>query len=198
MRWFVFDFGEVIGLRPTTIADLARVVHAEPTAFEAAYWDLRHDYDCGMSDAAYWRDVAQRSGGVEPTGSDVETLTEADVAGWLETDPATIELIDDLSTGGYALALLSNAPVSFAAAFRSQPWAKNFEHLLVSGELGLAKPDAQIWTALLDRLGASAGDCLFLDDRQRNVEGALAAGLRAHRWTGASDAREVIADFLRG
>lgn len=198
MRRFVFDFGEVIGRPPATFAGLATAMNADPEAFEAAYWELRHEYDRGMLDVTYWRTVAARAGGTEPTESGVAALTEADIAGWLDTDPEAVELIRDLSADGHSLALLSNAPAGFGPAFRRQSWAKYFEHFLVSGELGIAKPDPEIWTRLVERLDAAPADCMFLDDRQVNVDAAVAAGLRAHRWTGAPAARPDIAGHAAG
>ena len=66
---------------------------------------------------------------------------------------------------------------------------------MISGELGIAKPDPAIWQALLDRLRAPAGEVLFLDDRDVNVAAAREAGIRAFLWTGADDARRHIAEF---
>ena len=196
MRWIVFDYGEVISRRPTTIADLAIIVDADREAFESAYWDLRRDYDRGWRSTDYWRSVSTRSGGKEPTESEVAALTDADVDGWLATDSASVELINDLVADGHPLALLSNAPVDLGDAIRRQPWAKHFEHILISAEYGVAKPDEQIWTTLVERLAAEPADCLFLDDRQVNVDAAIEVGIQAHRWTGAAAAREVIDDFL--
>lgn len=65
--------------------------------------------------------------------------------------------------------------------------------MLFSGDLGCAKPDAEIWAELLRRTGAPAGDHVFFDDRQVNVDGALAAGINARLWRGAEDARTFLA-----
>lgn len=68
---------------------------------------------------------------------------------------------------------------------------------MISGELGIAKPDPAIWRALLDGLGAPPGEVLFLDDRAENVAAARQAGIRAFVGTGAEDARRYIAEFDR-
>jgi putative hydrolase of the HAD superfamily len=192
MRWIVFDYGEVISKRTRALPELAAVLGADLTAFETAYWAYRLPYDRGWSDLEYWQAVAAEAGGAvdEPTSA---RLTEIDMAGWLHTDPSTVELLAEIRAAGLGLALLSNAPASFARTVRGEAWTGQFEHLLFSGDLGVAKPDAEIWAALLDRLRTHAGDCVFFDDRQDNIDGAAAHGLEALLWSSAAEARIRLA-----
>jgi putative hydrolase of the HAD superfamily len=55
--------------------------------------------------------------------------------------------------------------------------------------VGLRKPDVAIYRRALDILGSDPQRTLFIDDRQENVEGAVAAGMRAVRFTGAEALR---------
>jgi putative hydrolase of the HAD superfamily len=192
MRWIVFDYGEVISRRTRALPELAEVLGAEEIAFEKAYWAHRHDYDGGMTDLAYWRAVGALVG-ADVDESTSTRLTKIDTTGWLTADRSTVELLEELRATGLRLALLSNAPASFARAAEGQPWTRLFDHLLFSGDLGAVKPDAEIWAILLDRLGAAAADCVFYDDRQVNIDGAVAAGLTAKLWTNAADARAHLA-----
>lgn len=48
---------------------------------------------------------------------------------------------------------------------------------IISGDVGIRKPDAQIYQILLDRTGFFPKDMLFADDRDNNVSAAIAAGL---------------------
>jgi putative hydrolase of the HAD superfamily len=58
--------------------------------------------------------------------------------------------------------------------------AGHFEHVVVSGELGVAKPDPSIFAHALAGLGADAGHAVMVGDNViRDVEGALAAGIGA-------------------
>lgn len=119
-------------------------------------------------------------------------LTELDIEGWSHLEPSSLELLEALSEAGASLALLSNAPSSFGRWVEGQEFSKLFEVLLFSGDVKMAKPDAEIYRELLSRLDASPGDCLFLDDRQSNVDGAGEIGIRAHRWLGAAEARSWL------
>jgi FMN phosphatase YigB (HAD superfamily) len=55
--------------------------------------------------------------------------------------------------------------------------------VVVSGAITAKKPDRVIYEALLQRNGLRAGDCLFIDDAEKNVIGARAVGLHAVRFT---------------
>ncbi|PXY31468.1 HAD family hydrolase [Prauserella muralis] len=189
-RWLVFDYGEVLCSRTEAIPKLAARMGVPAETFEPAYWACRDAYDRGASDALYWQAVGAT------VGVDVDTvlsdeLTRLDIEGWSHVEPSTVELLEALAEAGSALALLSNAPVSFARFAERQPWARHFRELVFSGDLGIAKPDSAIFEVLLARLGADPADCLFFDDKQANVDGARAAGLRAHRWLGPYTAAAV-------
>ncbi|MEV4311744.1 HAD-IA family hydrolase [Actinocrispum sp. NPDC049592] len=191
MRWIVFDYGEVISRRTRALPDLAALAGADLGAFTDAYWRHRRDYDAGLPDLDYWRLVA----GLDVDETLAGQLTKTDVSGWLEVDPSTVELLGEIVAAGARLALLSNAPSSFGRAAEGQPWTRQFSQLLFSGDLGVVKPDTEIWEALVARLGASVGDCVFLDDRQENIDGATLFGLKAHLWTSAADARRYLTEI---
>ena len=63
---------------------------------------------------------------------------------------------------------------------------------MFSGDLGVAKPDPEIWAALARQLGTTPEDCVFFDDRQSNIDGAVAAGMSGVLWLGAVPAREEL------
>jgi putative hydrolase of the HAD superfamily len=196
MNWVVFDYGGVISKPTAALPELASIMGAPVPEFTAAYWANRSDYDAGAADRWFWESIATAVGvdGVDEALS--ARLTELDVEGWLDTEPATLELLAELNAAGVPLALLSNAPTSFGRVAERQEWARHFRQVIFSGDLGLRKPFPEIYAMLTARLGVSAAECFFVDDRQENVDGANAAGLRAARWTGAGAARNLLADFL--
>lgn len=191
MRWIVFDYGEVISRRTQALPTLASLLGASLDAFESVYWPLREPYDRGWTDLEYWREVGSRVG-VEVDEVLATKLTEADINGWLVVDPDVLALLEELRGTGHGLALLSNAPVSHGQAFRQQPWAANFAHVVISAELRTAKPDAEIWAALLERLEAAPADCVFFDDKPTNIQAAKVAGLDGQVWKGHVQARSYL------
>jgi HAD superfamily hydrolase (TIGR01509 family) len=97
-----------------------------------------------------------------------------DYAGVL-TDPNAAELfaaIETLRGRGVQTALLSNA-----AGGAKGRLVRYFDALVFSGEVGFAKPSAQAYLITAERLGLPTDACVFVDDSQRNVDGAVAAGM---------------------
>jgi putative hydrolase of the HAD superfamily len=67
-----------------------------------------------------------------------------------------------------------------------------FEFAFSSCYLGLRKPEPAIYRRALDILGKPAKRILFIDDRTENVAGAVAAGFKAIRFTGAEALRQEL------
>jgi len=183
------DFGGVL----TTRADLSvtlptgSAAPTDPAAFRAAYWDERDAYDRGTSDSDYWARVLTAGGG-QVTPASVAAASARDASAWLELEPASRALLDELAAVGADLALLSNAPHAVAGAIRATDWAGAFTDLVFSCETGVLKPDVGAYRAVPD----PGTGVLFFDDRQANADGAIAAGWAGHLWTGVDAARPVL------
>ncbi|HOA37631.1 MAG TPA: HAD family phosphatase [Flavihumibacter sp.] len=68
---------------------------------------------------------------------------------------------------------------TFLQAYPQKPFDHYFEKAYYSHTLGLRKPYASSYTALLQDAGLQAGETLFIDDTYPNIQGALEAGLQA-------------------
>jgi len=192
----VFDYGEVISREPTEADRAALVaragVDAEP--FWTAYWAHREPLDQGtLSIADYWDAVASDLG-VEWDAVDVHELWALDHRGWLSVDPGTLRVLHALADGGTRMALLSNAGADFSGWLRSGSFAPLFERVFVSGELGLVKPNADIYEHVIAELGITPAELLFVDNKSENVEGARAVGGDGHVFTDAAG----LETWLRG
>ncbi|WP_242902294.1 HAD family hydrolase [Actinomadura terrae] len=200
MDWIVFDYAGVISRPPPADAG-ARLVEAlgvEPAVFWPAYWQNRRAYDLGAVDAAgYWRDVHDQLG-LPFEDAACERLVDLDLGIWLDLDPGTLEIVDELAAGGARLALLSNAVVEMARLIEGQRWSEVFRHRLFSADLRLTKPAAEIYHRTCEILGANPGDVLFIDDRQENVDAARDVGMRALLFTDAERLRADLAAVLPG
>ncbi|MEL7376612.1 MAG: HAD-IA family hydrolase, partial [Bacteroidota bacterium] len=65
--------------------------------------------------------------------------------------------------------------------------------IMVSGEVKMKKPDPAIYELLRSRYGlGDFSGCLFIDDSLRNVDGAIAAGLEAIRFTNSEELRSEL------
>lgn len=75
---------------------------------------------------------------------------------------------------GLRTALLSN---SWGNEYPSHLFDGMFDEIVISGEVGMRKPDREIFDLTVDRLGVSHDACVFVDDMARNVHAAAALGM---------------------
>lgn len=86
---------------------------------------------------------------------------------------------------GKRIGLVSNADVVEAAGWEDSPIAPLFDSVIFSCEVGLVKPQQEIYELALRRIGAGAKDCLFVGDGgSHELEGARRAGLATVMITG--------------
>lgn len=91
------------------------------------------------------------------------------------------ELVDYVrSLDGYKVACLSNGTQEWTNAIIEEYAISDlFDEIIVSGDLGIIKPDAEIYLYTLKKLGVQASQAIFVDDRQPNVLGGEACGIRS-------------------
>lgn len=94
----------------------------------------------------------------------------------------------------HRLMLLSNTNAEHWQHLRGHyPLLSHFELILLSHELGLLKPDAAIYREAARFAGVEPPQCFFTDDRQDNVDGAIAVGMDALRFESAEQIRAELA-----
>ena len=91
----------------------------------------------------------------------------------------TEELLHNLHKFGYEIHALSNYGVWYEEIEARLTLSQYMNWTFVSCKTGLRKPDPQAYLRCAQDLQVSPGDCLFVDDRKKNTDGALAAGMRA-------------------
>jgi putative hydrolase of the HAD superfamily len=195
-RTVIFDFGEVISLTPSdadraAIARLAEIGDADAEKFWRAYFRHRDALDRGAGAIAYWQAISDDLG-TSWDEARMHELWAADFRSWVLVNPAVIEILSDLRAGGTRMALLSNAGADLASYFRNGPLGDFFEACYVSGELGLIKPQPEIFLHVLADLSITPAEAVFVDNRDSNVAGAEALGITGHVFTAAGALRSFL------
>ena len=90
------------------------------------------------------------------------------------------------------VALLSNATDRLRSDLRQLSLDDELDAVFSSAELGVAKPDPEVFTRVCEALGLAPGQCLFVDDSAEHVAAAARVGLEAHHYRSAAD----LSDFL--
>jgi len=108
--------------------------------------------------------------------------------------PGVHALVDALHARGVPLYAITNFSADFWPPFHEKERAffDRFRDIVVSGEVKLLKPDPAIYWLALDRFRLRPANALFVDDRQINVDAALAVGMKAHLFVDAADLGERL------
>lgn len=174
MKNIVFDLAGVVVARnqercPQYIMDYFYFINSGEALPE--FWD---DYDRGTRDID---SVAQCL--AEFRGSDFETAKSRmlEAVTYQEQVAPTTELIAELKAAGYRLFVLSNMSKDYIEFLREMPVFQHFEGEIVSCEVGLIKPEREIYNLLLDRYNLVPEQTMFIDDRKPNVDAAAEVGI---------------------
>lgn len=90
---------------------------------------------------------------------------------------------------GLRTALLSN---SWGMDYPREEWDELFDAVVISGEVGMRKPEPAIYRHAAAALGLDPGECVFVDDLGTNVKGAVAVGMVGVKFVSADQAIEEL------
>lgn len=189
IRAVVSDFGGV--LTSPLIGSFLRIQEAWDLPLEALGRAMQvvadrdganplHELECGRLSEA---DFLDRLGGAlrDELGRDVP-MHEFSEQMWAALQPnhEVFDLLCALRDDGYRMALLTNNVREWEPRWRAMfPIDDVFEVVVDSAFVGMRKPDRRIYDLTVERIGVPASSCLFIDDMDVNIAGALDAGLRA-------------------
>ena len=136
--------------------------------------DFWNDYDRGTRDID---SVAKRLALFRNSDFQTAKTMMLQAVTYQEQVGATAELIVDLKAAGYNLFVLSNMSKEYIEYLRKMPVYQYFNKDIISCEVGLTKPETEIYKLLLDTLSLDPKQTIFIDDRKENVDAAAALGI---------------------
>lgn len=105
------------------------------------------------------------------------------------------EVVDEVRGQGVRTGLLSNS--WGLSPYPVDRLERSFDTIVLSGEVGLRKPDPRIFSLALDRIGLPAESCVFVDDLADNVAAAIELGLHGVHHRGDDQAtRAAVMEAL--
>ena len=140
----------------------------------------------------------------EPRFAELLGLAESDglidrLFGGLGPDELMIGAVRAARAGGVKTGLISN---SWGLGIYERAPVDLFDETVISGDVGMHKPQPEIYLLACERLGVEPADCVFVDDLRENVTGAEAVGMTAilHRDSAATVAKleELLGVSLSG
>lgn len=190
----VWDLGNVLIDWDPLVAVAAAVGDAEAHRFLEAV-DFRawnHGPDSGGS----WDDAEAEMAAARPHFRDHALSYRANFGRSLLGEvPGSVDLVRELHGAGvrqwgltnWSAELYPQAPARFA-------FLDLLEDVVVSGEVGVAKPDPAVYEVTRSRTGLAFEALVFVDDRVDNVEAAIACGMDGLVFTDAASLRLALRD----
>ena len=140
-----------------------------------------HEVECGRVELSDFVVQMQKTFLSElPPDHQATTMTADDFDPFADAEPIApmLELADEIRAKGIRTAILTNN-VREWGQWRDRLPLQSFDSVVDSCEVGMRKPDPDIYVFVCNQLGLAPKDCLFLDDHPDNIRGALAVGLDA-------------------
>ena len=184
-RSLIVDFGGVLTTplgdamghfaeeRGIELQDLVRVALA---AYHGEDDDLVVRFEKGqISDAEFSLEFAQRLTEVSGREVEAEGLLHG-LLGSLRMEEDMIEAVRRARSNGIKTALLSNS--WGLELYPRQVLEEVCDVIVISGEVGMRKPDAEIFTLTTDKLDLEPGVCIFVDDHPGHLKTAAEVGMK--------------------
>jgi putative hydrolase of the HAD superfamily len=193
----VFDFGGVLWDMRWDVARALSEQHGLPRSsiFETLYrTDAWRDIERGIGDPEAWKarahaELETRAGRPLPALHEEWRRSQRPIG-------TNLELVKRLRPP-YKVSVLSNADGSLRGRLEGELGIHHlFDDIVCSAEVGMAKPEPEIFRLAAGRLGLDPAECVFVDDWDQNIEAAKGVGMTAIRYQ--LDKGDDLAALLAG
>lgn len=196
----IFDVGGVV-----MHADLDGFLHVAGMAFGCKTdvlapiaAPLVADLERGQIDSySLWDEMGEQLSelglGVAQDPEKLEHIWDSLLEDSVRVDEGMMKLCSMLATA-MPVAALSNTIQDHAAYFQALGLYRHFNPCILSFEVGMRKPEPEIYLLAAKLLNTSPKKCLFIDDREENISGAKAVKMKTHLFT---DRESLEKDLVR-
>jgi 2-haloacid dehalogenase len=113
-----------------------------------------------------------------------------------ESFEGSVKILEELHSAGYLLYALTNwSAETFHIARERYGFLSLFREIIVSGEVGLIKPEPAIYELLIERTGIEPSRTVFIDDREENAHEADLLGFVSVTYQGPSHLRQRLTEL---
>jgi epoxide hydrolase-like predicted phosphatase len=162
-------FAESIGI---DVQDLARVALR---AYAGSEDTLVTSFETGrISEEEFTLEFAQRLAQETGVEVDPERLVQR-IFGGLRLEEGMLDAVGRARGHGFKTALLSNS--WGLDLYPTERFKDLFDVIVISGEVGMRKPDPEIFEHTVKELGVDASECVFVDDHPGHLKAALELGI---------------------
>ena len=197
IRFVIFDFGGV--MVPKTVKELylktAAAFNLDPTSVRKVWKSLEGKVsNSHITLGQFWQSMAEGLN-VKDAGK-VERIWRQHVYTRVIPIQKMVQLVQDLKKKGYTVAVLSNVSDLFSDFHKVRGHYKIFDSIFLSHELGMVKPDLQIYKHTVEKLGMKPEECVFIDDKKENLVPAKQLGLHTIQFQSVTQVRKELEKLL--
>ncbi|MCH8748430.1 HAD family phosphatase [Patescibacteria group bacterium] len=193
IRAVVFDVGGVLHTsRAEHIAqDIINTLGISQEQYLLAYDQLMPLFNLGeITEQEFWQQFITLTKASQPLPT--ESLWGREFARLYQVNDDVLHIVANLKNQGLTVAILSNTIDPHATINRQRGLYAPFEIIILSHEVGLAKPDPKIYEVAQKQLQVSAAETVFVDDREENITAAIKLGINGILF---QDAHHLVADL---
>jgi epoxide hydrolase-like predicted phosphatase len=182
IKCVTFDFGGVY-TRTDIMSDVFAAYKSKYGVDPESLWRKVHDsehwdkfFKGKITEPEFWAGVKQE---FDSSGFDGEFFSKRLKESSEDVNPRMESLVARLKSMGYKTAMLTNNSREWFEPFVRGGHLNDFDFILTSYDLGLKKPERMIYDILLNVVEVRPGECVFIDDLERNTEAARRMGIHA-------------------
>ena len=163
--------------------DLNRIIFDSETGYQASIG--------AITSLQHWEAVMKR---LKRSNEEMATIRDEFFAG----DVVDREILNFLRSlrGTCKTGLISNAWSDLRDYIVREKMDDAFDHLIISAEVGVAKPEAKIYQVALEQAGVRPNEAVFVDDFYVNIEGCEKVGMKGIHFKDAQSALQHIKQLL--
>lgn len=189
----IFDVGHVLIHDPRVdmLAYCSEKLHVARNIFTTILSRYDTDWTKGkLTEKEFWEKMTTDLGVAMP--KEKSLWLESFLRAYKEKEDV-FSLVKKLKKHNIKTALLSNTEIPIMNFLRAQ-W-KEFDVSVYSCEVGMMKPDAEIYQYALKELHLKPEEVIFIDDKQSNVDGAKAVGMHGIIFFSSDSLQKQLHDF---
>lgn len=178
IKVIIFDFGGVLIDNPADgmLSFYAKHFGMNKEDFVAVYAPYESSWTKGqISEDELWEKVCKELSVQKPTSASLWFDGFMDI---YRKKDEVFSLVETLQQKGYPLALLSNTEVPIMNFIKAQEWDELFTMSIYSCEVGMQKPERDIYAYTLEQFHILSQEAVFVDDKAENIEAAKRVGMK--------------------
>jgi len=164
--------------------DIDKVVFNSPSALQATVGEI--------SESEHWKAIARR---LKIQENEIATIESEFFAG----DVVDLSILNYLRSlrPRFITGLISNAWSGMREYLVRKKMNDAFDHLIISAEVGVAKPEAKIYLLALEQAQVKAEAAVFVDDVPANIEACEKLGMKGILFKDPQEAMQQLKEILK-